>query len=158
MTQADIALTGERAIVPTGKSFETSRRSMLGAVAALAVVALPAVAVASESPLVAQMRASRESANAKFWKLHDEHLALEAEWSACPDEEQEREKALQDLADAKWNEVMLQPVFCPLAVLAKLKMTNFVPGDYCLPYPAENAARMIEWDLDRCAKATRASH
>lgn len=157
MTQAVAALTGGHANVPTGILPKISRRSILGAAVALPVVALPAVTVASETTFAAQMRASRESANAKFWQLHEEHLALEAEWSACPDEDQEREDALQAQADAKWNEVMLQPVFCPLAVLTKLKMTNFLPGDYRLPYPAENAARMIEWDLNRCAQPALAN-
>lgn len=129
-----------------------SRRSLLGATAALPVLTFPASAAPAEHPLDAQMRASRQEANAKFWKLHAQLEALEAEWSACPDEDEANETRLSDLVSAKFDETMMQPVSCALAVLAKLKMTDFDPAGLALPYPAENAAQMIQWDLERCAK------
>lgn len=157
MTQADTALTGARAIVPTGKSLEISRRSMLAAVAALSAVTVPAVAIAEESPFLAHMRESRDAANAKFWKLHDDFRALEAAWECSPDESQEQwEESARAVHDAAVRTLM-QPVFCPAAVLAKLKITRFDPAGYSLPYPVNSADQVIEWDLDRCAKATRAS-
>lgn len=155
MTQADTALTVVREIVPMGKSLEISRRSMLGAVAALPAVAIPAVAIAAESSFLASMRESREAANAKFWRLHAELEALEAEWSACPDDEDETERRLGGQVQAKFDEAMMQGVFCPLAVLAKLRLAQFDVGGVSLPKPAGTLAQMIEWDLDRCAKAAQ---
>lgn len=129
-----------------------SRRSLLGATAALPALTFPAIAAPAEHPLDAQMRASREAANAKFWNLHTQLEALKAEWSACPDDDRANEERLSHLVSAKYDETMMQPVSCALAVLAKLKLTEFDAANAVLPYPAETAAQMIEWDLDRCAK------
>lgn len=129
-----------------------SRRSVVGAIPALPVLAIPA---AKAHPLADEMRASREAANAKFWQLHAELEALEAEWSACPDDDDEKERRLAELVNAKFDETMMQGVSCPLAVLAKLKLASFDAGGLSLPYPAITAAQMIEWDLGRCAAERR---
>lgn len=152
MTQADTALNGGREIVPTGKSFEISRRSMLGAVAALPAMAAPAIVIAKETPFLASMRASRDAANAKFWRLHAEYVAFEEAWSAVPDDDTERENQLTEKVQDAAARCLMQPVFCPAAVLAKLKITGFDPVGYRLPGPIKRADQVIEWDLERCAK------
>ncbi|WCT76336.1 hypothetical protein [Novosphingobium humi] len=129
-----------------------SRRSLLGATAALPVMAIPATAAPAEYLLDAKMRASRQEANVKFWKLHAQLEALEAEWSACPDDDRVSQDRISALVSAKYDEAIMQPVSCPLAVLAKLKLMEFEPGNAVLPYPAETGTQMIEWDLERCAK------
>ena len=123
---------------------DISRRSLLGAAFALSAIAAPATAIAVTN-------SQAEVANAKFWRLNAEREALERQWSAVPEDDDEGERRVAALADAKFDEAMMQPVDCPLAVLAKLKMTHFGPQDYSLPYPAESAAKMIEADLQRCA-------
>lgn len=129
-----------------------SRRSLLGVTAALPVLAIPATATPAEHPLDTQMRASRQEANARFWKLHAQLMALEAEWSACPDDDGVSQDRISALMSAKFDEAMMQPVSCALAVLAKLKVMEFEPNNIVLPHPAETGAQMIEWDLERCAK------
>lgn len=109
--------------------------------------------ITAEHPLVRRMAASREAANRRFWQLHAELEALEAEWAKIPDGSPEREAFFDEAVDAKFDEVMLQGVSCPSAILAKLKLVQFDAGGFALPAPAHTAARMIEWDLERCANA-----
>lgn len=152
MTQADTALNGGREIVPTGKSFEISRRSMLGAVAAFPVMAAPAIATAKESPFLESMRRSREAANEKFWKLHAEALALEEAWLSDPDQSQPNFGRHVDNVTRAYDRALLQAVFCPAAVLAKLNIVDFNAREYALPAPVFRASNIIEWDLERCAQ------
>lgn len=152
MTKAVAANTGGHGIVPTGNSLEISRRSLLGAVAASPALALPAVAVSAEHPLVAEMRASRESANAEFWRLYSEARALEEAWDADPDNSDENWDRHSQGVHAAYERALMCAVFCPAAVLAKLKITGFDPAGYALPSPIKTADKVIEWDLERCAK------
>ena len=68
----------------------------------------------------------------------------------------EDEEAISDAfverSVAAINAALLCGVFSAAAVHAKLKLTNWEPEAWDLPGFAENAARMIEWDLERCAK------
>lgn len=153
MTQADTALTGAHSIVPTGKSFEISRRSMLGAVAVLPLAGAPPATLAGESPFLAKMRRSRESANATFWRMHAEARALEDAWDADPDDSDENWERHSEGVRVAYERALMQAVFCPAAVLAKLKVTGFDPAGYALPAPVKTADRIIEWDLQRCAQA-----
>lgn len=127
-----------------------TRRPLLGVVAAVPVLALPAVA--AEHPIVAEMRASRESANARFWKLYAEARALEDAWDADPDDSDENWNRHSVGVHDAYERAMMQAVFCPAAVLAKLRITGFDPEGYALPAPVNRASRVIEWDLERCAK------
>lgn len=127
-----------------------SRRSLLGAVASVPVLALPVVA--AEHPLIAEMRLSRESANAKFWKLHGVARALEDAWDADPDNSDENWDRHSEGVRVAYERALMQAVFCPTAVLAKLRITGFNPEAYALPSPVDRASRVIEWDLERCAK------
>lgn len=152
MTQAVAVLTGGHEIVPTGISIEMSRRSMLGAVAALPAFAVPAGGMAAKHPLVAEMRASREAANAKFWQFYAEARALEDAWDADPDDSDDNwDRHSAGVHDA-YERALMQAVFCPAAVLAKMRITGFNPSDFALPAPVNTADRVIEWDLERCAK------
>lgn len=131
---------------------DITRRSLLGAIAATPALAVPAVAAATEHPLVVEMRASRESANARFWQLNAEARALEDAWDADPDDSDENwNRHSQGVHDA-YERALMQAVFCPAAVLEKLRITGFAPEAYAMPAPVNRASRVIEWDLERCAK------
>jgi len=143
---------GTRATGIFDESSAISRRAVLGGLAVAPAIALPLAAPAArESPLIQQMAASRAAANAKFWKLHSEVERLERAWDADP-----------DTSAANWNlhgerygdaveNALMQGVFCPAAVLAKLKLVRFDADSFALPAPVLTAARIIEWDLERCA-------
>lgn len=126
------------------------RRSLLGAVASAPALVISAVAAAH--PLTAEMRASRESANAKFWRLHAEARALEDAWDADPDDSDDNWNRHSKGVREAYERALMQAVFCPAAVLVKLRITGFRPEDYALPVPVNRASRVIEWDLERCAK------
>ncbi|RQW41375.1 hypothetical protein [Novosphingobium sp. LASN5T] len=167
-----------RSSCATGNSHENStvsRRRFVGGLATSTLAAVPVAALASgrtviagkvetmnmhtrvvadvaEHPLAAQMRASREAANARFWKLHAELEALEAAWEVDTDDSEENwERHAEGVHDAT-ERVLMQGVFCPSAVLAKLNIVHFDPAGYMLPAPVHSAAQVIEWDLERCAK------
>ena len=135
-----------------------SRRSMLRAAAALPALAIPKTVAATHHPIAKRAADSRASANAKFWVLCAELASLEAAWSACPDDDEVSEQRLSKQIYAKLDEALMQGVFCPRAVLEKLKLVHFDAGGVALPEPAKNLSQMIEWDLERCQEALLAIH
>lgn len=164
---AENALTGGSTTAPTGISPSMSRRALISSAAiataataittpALAVTGIDDPAEARRKAFLAQVAKDQSAANDKFWRLYDEALRIDSEFNARQRQEGEDEDAVSDAfverSVAAINAALLCGVFSAAAVHAKLKLTDFDPGAWELPGFAENAARMIGWDLERCAK------